>query len=98
MTLADISNAIIIDGTKCLTKEDLFNTFSETFHFPDYFGHNWDAFEEVLNDLDFAHEKIIITSADMVLMDDEDSHEVFSEIIHEVNNNQTYGFYYLAQY
>lgn len=42
---------IYINGENCNTVDDLFSEFSDKFHFPDYFGYNWPAFDECLNDL-----------------------------------------------
>lgn len=41
----------LVRGTKCNTTEKLFNEFSAVFQFPWYFGENWNAFEECINDL-----------------------------------------------
>lgn len=37
-----------IRGTRCRTSVDLFAEWAATLGFPDWFGHNWDAFEECL--------------------------------------------------
>ena len=44
---------IYIDISNISDKADLFEIFSQTFSFPSYFWKNWDAFEEILSDLDF---------------------------------------------
>jgi hypothetical protein len=42
---------IDLDGIDNL--DNLFKLFVEAFHFPDYFGYNWNAFDECMNDLDW---------------------------------------------
>jgi len=39
-----------LDGRLCRTRERLFAHCAERLQFPDYFGGNWDAFEECLGD------------------------------------------------
>jgi RNAse (barnase) inhibitor barstar len=41
----------IIELDNIKNKRKLFKTFAEALHFPDYFGYNWDAFDECINDL-----------------------------------------------
>ncbi|WP_338594193.1 barstar family protein [Paenibacillus sp. Y5S-9] len=41
----------MIRGQKCVTVEKLFDEFAAVLQFPSYFGENWNAFEECLNDL-----------------------------------------------
>lgn len=41
-------------------KVDLFNKLSELLEFPDYFGSNWDALYDCLNDLSWIAEKHIL--------------------------------------
>jgi hypothetical protein len=33
-------------------EDDLFRALGSALHFPDYFGHNWDAFDECLREVD----------------------------------------------
>lgn len=40
-----------LDGETLNSKDDLLNKISQVMQFPDYFGNNWDALEECLNDL-----------------------------------------------
>lgn len=42
-----------IDGQKCSNIDELFEEFSDKFDFPNYFGSNWAAFDECINDLDW---------------------------------------------
>ena len=43
-----------IEGKHIQKKEQFLNHVSMAMHFPDYFGHNWDAFEECITDLDWV--------------------------------------------
>ena len=49
-----------LDGKSMQTIEDLFYETSNKLLFPDYFGNNWDAFDECLNDLDWIEQKNVI--------------------------------------
>ena len=48
---------IELDGTKIADKEALMAAISEGFEFPDYFGGNWDALDEVLRDMGWLEAK-----------------------------------------
>ena len=77
-----------VAGGKCKTKAGLLSQFAHALSFPDYFGHNWDALEECLADLDWlpAHGYlIVVTEADQVLIhpDEEDDYQTFIEILAE---------------
>jgi RNAse (barnase) inhibitor barstar len=78
----------IVSGAKCKTKAGLLAEFARTLSFPDYFGHNWDALEECLIDLEWLPAKgyvVVVTDADQVLVkpDEEDDYETFIEILAE---------------
>lgn len=74
----------VIKGAKCQTTAGLLTEFARALDFPDYFGHNWDALEECLADLEWLPAKgyiLLITDAAQVLPDDEDEYETFLEIL-----------------
>jgi RNAse (barnase) inhibitor barstar len=39
-----------VDGAACRSKRALFTEWARALDFPDYFGHNWDAFTDVLGE------------------------------------------------
>jgi RNAse (barnase) inhibitor barstar len=75
----------IIKGRHCKTPAHLFAEFARALEFPDYFGHNWDALEECLADLEWLPAKgyiLLITDAECVLPDEEE-YETFLEILRD---------------
>lgn len=50
---------VFLDGLLCDTIEKVFLTLASQLSFPDYFGNNLDAFEEMLNDLEWITEEKI---------------------------------------
>jgi hypothetical protein len=42
-----------VDLSGASTKEDFLRNISEALEFPSYFGMNWDAFEECINDMEW---------------------------------------------
>ena len=74
----------VIKGAKCQTTAGLLSEFARALNFPDYFGHNWDALEECLADLEWLPAKgyiLLLTDAAQVLPDDEDEYETFLEVL-----------------
>ncbi len=43
-----------LDGAKVRDKKSFLEKAARAMEFPNYFGHNWDAFEECVNDLSWA--------------------------------------------
>ena len=43
-----------LDGKNIEKKEQFLNHAATVMHFPDYFGNNWDSFEECLTDLEWV--------------------------------------------
>ncbi len=43
--------------------KDLFAVISNAMHFPDYFGHNWDALDECLGDMDWLPANVLRNAA-----------------------------------
>lgn len=76
----------VIQGAKCQTTAGLLTEHARALDFPDYFGHNWDALEECLTDLEWLPAKgyiLLITDAGRVLPDDEEEYETFLEILRD---------------
>jgi len=76
----------VIKGRHCKTPDNLFTEFARALEFPDYFGHNWDALEECLVDLEWLPARgyiFLITDATHVLPDDEAEYETFLEILRD---------------
>jgi Barstar (barnase inhibitor) len=46
--------AFHLDGRELATKAGFLEASARALRFPSYFGHNWDAFEESLNDMSWA--------------------------------------------
>jgi|GEM_PF-308042 hypothetical protein len=86
----------VINGKKCATPAGLFTEFARALGFPDYFGHNWDAMEECLADLEWLPAKgyvLLITDAQAVLPTDkdEDEYETLLEILSDAGEAWSKG-------
>lgn len=74
----------IIQGDKCDTASHLFKEFAKAFSFPSYFGENWAAFDECINDLEWVNKEgyiLLITKVDKLLAKDEDF-KIFINTLH----------------
>lgn len=84
----------IIQGKKCATPSGLFDEFARALAFPDYFGHNWDALEECLADLEWLPAKgyiLLITDTQAVLPDAEEEYETLLEVLDDAGEAWSKG-------
>jgi hypothetical protein len=62
-------------GSRTRSIAEMFDAFSETFEFPDYFGRNWAALDECMADLSWLHADafaLVVGDAEQLLIDDDD--------------------------
>ncbi len=84
----------MINGKKCGTPSDVFTEFARALQFPDYFGHNWDALEECLADLEWLPAKgygLLISDAQCVIPDDEEEYETLLEVLNDAGEAWSKG-------
>lgn len=75
---------IYIYGGKCITVDDLFTEFSDKFKFPNYFGYNWPAFDECINDLSWLPADgyvVLIDNVTKILIDYSNDFETFIKLL-----------------
>ena len=65
---------VVLDGTDVDDKVAFFRLCEQAFSLPDWFGHNWDALEECLADLD-AGNGVVVLWSDWVLFADAEPDE-----------------------
>ncbi|RPF54151.1 barstar family protein [Aquisalibacillus elongatus] len=96
------NNIIIkeIDGKKCSNVEGLFDEFAIKLQFPTYFGENWAAFDECINDLEWLDGDgyiLVISNFDELLTNSSQDLKVFKDIllstIQEWVNGREYDSY-----
>jgi RNAse (barnase) inhibitor barstar len=72
--------AIIPAGIK--TKADLFHILKNAIPLPDYFGNNWDALEECLNDLGWLPgHKLILVHEDVPMIESPLDQKIYLKIL-----------------
>lgn len=74
----------IIRGQHCHTTPALFQEFAAALQFPDYFGHNWDALDECLSDLEWLPARgyiLVITNAERVLSTNQIEFDTFCSVL-----------------
>jgi hypothetical protein len=64
--------------------DELFEQLCERLQFPDYFGHNWDAFEECVRDLSWLPPgPVVLRHRDLPLAGDLANQRVYLEILRD---------------
>ncbi len=66
LTVTNEPAPAVIDGRSSRTRAAFFTEAARALRFPDYFGHNWDAFADCLRDLD--RPALLIAHAEELLM------------------------------
>lgn len=78
---------MVIDGSKCKNKSQLFKQFAKQFKFPSYFGNNWDAFHDCMTDLEWLEADayaLYVIHFEQLLAECEDDLLVFIELVEEI--------------
>ena len=76
-----------INGRRTRTKRGLLSEFARALDFPANSGHNWDAFEELLADLEWLPAEgylLMVTDADELLADDPEDYPTFVAVTTQV--------------
>lgn len=74
----------IIRGSRCSTRDRLLQEWAAALQFPYYFGHNWEALDECLSDLEWLPgDKYIlfVTHVDALLPGDDQGFKTLMEIL-----------------
>jgi RNAse (barnase) inhibitor barstar len=77
-------NAVVIVrvAQNVTSKKVLFATFATSLNFPDYFGENWDAFEECLRDLSWLPNGLVVVKHnDVPLINDIQDVKIYLAIL-----------------
>ncbi len=89
----DIPDSVLLlelEATSMIGEEDLYREFARVLRFPDYFGYNYDALNECLNDLEWLPANgylLIIKKAEYLLREEPDKAlEVFLSILNRAGS------------
>ncbi|MGN0739547.1 MAG: barstar family protein [Treponema sp.] len=83
-------NLFILEGKSMKTRTDLFSQIARVLYFPNYFGNNWNALDDCLQDLDWIHSdaiKILIRDFDEILSEENKKEKtIFLDCVKTANN------------
>jgi RNAse (barnase) inhibitor barstar len=89
--LPESHRSVVIDASSCKTKRELLTVFQRALEFPSYFGHNWDAFDECITDLEWMPAKgylIILSKAENLLSSESaDHYRIFIDTMNEAGKH-----------
>jgi RNAse (barnase) inhibitor barstar len=74
----------VIQGRHCETAESLFREWSAALQFPYYFGHNWDAFDECIQDLEWLPATcyiMFVTEVNLVLPQSPNDFDIYIRVL-----------------
>ena len=75
-------NSFVAHIPKINGVKHLFDELSEKLNFPNYFGHNWNAVNDCLNDLMWLDEKEIVIVHDSSINLSEEDFDIYVDILH----------------
>jgi hypothetical protein len=81
----------IVRGGNCRDSVQLFREWAAALQFPYYFGHNWDAFEECIRDLDWLCAQrlfIFVSHVDEVLASEPERYVTLMDILGSAVNDR----------
>ena len=76
----------VLDGTEASTRAGVFQELARALHFPDYFGHNWDAVYDCLTDLTWlpaAGNVLLLDGFDRFATDQPDQWDIGLKVLRE---------------
>ena len=86
----------VIDGKAVSNLDELFKAFSDAFQFPDYFGNNWAALDECINDLDWleASSYILVLKDVEKMLSNEQYFSILMKTLYQTANEWRNGRMY----
>jgi hypothetical protein len=73
---------------RVMRKEALFTILADGLSFPEYFGENWDAFEECLRDLSWLPAgRVVLVHADIALIQDVANAKLYLAVLNDAIQN-----------
>ena len=88
-------NITRLQGSELTTLDEVFNSYAREFRFPDYFGHNYPAFDECLVDLDWLRAPgylTVISDGHRVLEAEPAERPTFRRCLERVGDNWDRAF------
>jgi hypothetical protein len=76
----------VLDGTAASTRAGFFQEIARVLHFPDYFGHNWDAVYDCLTDLSWlpaAGYVLVLDGVNRFAMDEPEQWAIGLKVLRE---------------
>ncbi|MDR0955351.1 MAG: barstar family protein [Rikenellaceae bacterium] len=73
------------------TEEELLNFFYDKFQFPTYFGFNWDALWDVMNDLSWIKQHQVLLVHEMMPCMDDHNMSIYIDLLFDLINNWKEG-------
>jgi RNAse (barnase) inhibitor barstar len=71
----------VLDGGSVRTKAAMLGALAEVLDFPDYFGHNYDALNDLVNDLPPGRHTLIWQKPEVLKNSDPDAYEQILDIL-----------------